>query len=88
MHLLKLFAALKAVCRFSRHCKHSQNLKKLRVPIIDAIPKSAADKIIIAYYENNIAEINRLITPIKISEYEFTEGQMTLFEPEGLYLQG
>ena len=63
----------------------SQNLKKLRVPIIDAIPKSTADKIISAYYENNITEINRLITPIKISEYELTEGQMTLFEPEELY---
>lgn len=63
----------------------SQNLKKLRVPIIDAIPKLTADKIIKAYYENNIAEINRLMTPVQISEYELTEGQMSLFEPEELY---
>ena len=63
----------------------SQNLKKLQVPIIDSIPAETAFRLIQAYDNNNIAEINRLITPNRISQYEFTLGQASLFEPEQKY---
>lgn len=63
----------------------SQNLKKLKVPIIDSIPKNTAISILQAYENNNIAEINRFITPNRISEYEFTVGQASLFEPDQKY---
>ena len=63
----------------------SQNLKKLQVPIIDSIPKDTAFRIIHAYENNKIAEINRLITPKRISEYELLVGQASLFEPEQKY---
>ena len=60
----------------------SQNLNKLQVPIIDAMPKEAAIALAKAYEQNNIHEINRLVNPVKISEYEFSLGQSRLFEPE------
>ena len=63
----------------------SQNLKKLQVPVIDSIPEKTAFRIIHAYENNNTAEINRLITPHRISEYELTVGQASLFEPEQKY---
>jgi len=63
----------------------SQNLKKLQVPIIDSIPDNTAFRLIHAYENHNIAEINRLITPNRISEYELTVGQASLFEPEQKY---
>ena len=63
----------------------SQNLKKLKVPVIDSIPSDTAFRLIHAYENQNIAEINRLITPSRISEYEFTVGQASLFEPQQEY---
>jgi len=63
----------------------SQNLKKLQVPIIDSIPGDTAFRLIHAYENHNIGEINRLITPHRISEYELTVGQASLFEPEQKY---
>jgi hypothetical protein len=63
----------------------SQNLKKLQVPVIDSIPEKTAFRIIHAYENKNTAEINRLITPHRISEYELTVGQASLFEPEQKY---
>lgn len=59
----------------------SQNLKKLQVPIIDAIPKESAVKLFEAYQLGNVNEINRLVNPSRISEYEFSFGQSRLFEP-------
>ncbi|MEI8048383.1 MAG: Eco57I restriction-modification methylase domain-containing protein [Bacteroidota bacterium] len=63
----------------------SQNLKKLQVPIIDSIPSDTAFRLIHAYENHNIGEINKLITPSRISEYELTVGQASLFEPEQKY---
>jgi hypothetical protein len=63
----------------------SQNLKKLQIPIIDSIPPATVIRLINAYENHNIAEINRLITPGRISEYELTVGQASLFEPEPNY---
>jgi hypothetical protein len=63
----------------------SQNLKKLQIPIIDSIPKDTVFRLINAYENHNVAEINKLITPNRISEYEFTVGQASLFEPDQKY---
>ena len=62
----------------------SQNLKKLRVPIIDAIPESSAKEIVRAYNARDYPKIDSLITPAKISHYETTCGQTRLFEPKPL----
>jgi adenine-specific DNA-methyltransferase len=59
----------------------SQNLKKLLVPIIDAIPKESSKKLFEAYQLGDIDEINNLVTPKRISDYEFSFGQSRLFEP-------
>jgi adenine-specific DNA methylase len=63
----------------------SQNLKKLQVPLIDSIPDDTAFRLIHAYEHYNIVEINSLVTPQRISEYEITVGQASLFEPEQKY---
>ena len=60
----------------------SQNLKKLRVPIIDAIPENSAKEIVRAYEARDYSKIDSLITPSKISNYEISFGQTRLFEPE------
>ena len=60
----------------------SQNLKKLRVPIIDAIPENSAKEIIIAYKSMNYQKIDILITPSEISNYETTVLEALLFEPD------
>ena len=60
----------------------SQNLKKLRVPIIDAIPESSAKEIILAYQSMNYQKIDLLITPSEISNYETTVPEALLFEPD------
>lgn len=59
----------------------SQNLKKLQVPIIDAIPKESSVKLFNAYQSGDVDEINNLVTPRRISEYEFSFGQSRLFDP-------
>lgn len=60
----------------------SQNLKKLRVPIIDAIPQEIAQIITESYHSRDYVQINKLINPIEISSYSFSVGQTCLFEPE------
>ena len=60
----------------------SQNLKKLRVPIIDAIPGNSAKEIVRAYNARDYSKIDSLITPAQISNYETTCGQTRLFEPK------
>ncbi|MEI7490993.1 MAG: hypothetical protein WCK92_06325, partial [Bacteroidota bacterium] len=56
--------------------------KKLRVPIIDAIPESSAKEIVRAYNARDYPKIDTLITPAKISHYETACGQTRLFEPK------
>ncbi len=63
----------------------SQNLKKLSIPIIDAIPHESKEKLIEAYHQNNIEAINCLVKPSQIAEYEFELGQTKLFEPKATY---
>jgi hypothetical protein len=52
----------------------SQNIKKLKVPIISAIPKDSARRLADAYNHKDISEINKLVIPLKISEYSFSIG--------------
>ena len=60
----------------------SQNLKKLRVPIIDAIPGNSAKEIVRAYDARDYSKIDSLITPAQISNYKTTCGQTRLFDAE------
>ena len=61
----------------------SQNLKKLRIPLIDAMPQETSDALIKAYHDKDYQTINKLITEDEISNYSFQVGQTKLFEPEG-----
>lgn len=63
----------------------SQNIKKLRIPIIDAIPENAVQELIKAYNRHDIELINRLIIPDRIAEYKIAVGQTSLFEKEAHY---
>lgn len=63
----------------------SQNLKKLRIPLIDSIPEKIALEIIQAYREKDYKKINNLINPTEISKFSFSKGQTRLFEPEQVY---
>jgi hypothetical protein len=63
----------------------SQNLRKLSIPIIDAMPKESQERLIEAYHQNNIEAINSIIKPSQIAEYEFQSVQTKLFEPTKEY---
>ncbi|MCG8323611.1 MAG: Eco57I restriction-modification methylase domain-containing protein [Cytophagales bacterium] len=67
----------------------SQNIKKLRVPLINAMPASTIEELIEAYENRDFDSINNLITPNEISKYEITVGQTVLFEPNerGTYVE-
>jgi adenine-specific DNA-methyltransferase len=60
----------------------SQNLKKLRVPIIDAIPAETARTLSRAYQKRDYDQINNIITKEEIAGYCFSVRQTKLFEPE------
>ncbi len=62
----------------------SQNLKKLRIPLIDAMPKETSEALIQAYYEKDYQTINMLVTEDEIGNYSFQVGQTKLFEQEDL----
>lgn len=59
----------------------SQNLKKLYIPIIDAIPDDVVNQIVIAYSNRDYDEINSLIQEDNFAEYSIEKGQLELFEP-------
>jgi adenine-specific DNA-methyltransferase len=59
----------------------SQNLRKLRLPLISSIPEMTRIELICAYEGMDIKTINSLITTEQISQYEITFGQTVLFEP-------
>jgi adenine-specific DNA-methyltransferase len=62
----------------------SQNLKKLRIPMIDAMPKETSDALIKAYHDKDYRTINKLVAEDEIGNYSFQVGQTTLFEPKGV----
>ena len=59
----------------------SQNLKKLRIPLIDTIPQEVVNDLTQAYHDRDYKIINELVTEKQISNYSFQVGQTTLFEP-------
>lgn len=63
----------------------SQNLKRLRIPILDAISKPVAKEISEAYNRKDYVAINQLITSETVSEMEVNSGQMSFFEPQAEY---
>lgn len=63
----------------------SQNLKKLRIPLINAIPKETVTSLIDAYQSRDYKTINMLITQENIGNYEVAYGQTKLFEPTLTY---
>ena len=60
----------------------SQNLKKLLIPRIEAMPATTIDELLKAYGNRNFDKINDLVNPNEISEYEIAAGQTVLFEPK------
>ena len=62
----------------------SQNLKKLRIPMIDAMPKETSYALIQAYHDKDYQNINKLVTEDEIGKYSFQVGQTKLFEPENM----
>lgn len=60
----------------------SQNLRKLRIPIISSIPKGVADEMLNAYHQKNYSVINTMMNAQQIYfNATSAEGQMRLFEP-------
>lgn len=59
----------------------SQNLRKLRIPIINSFPAHIVKEIILAYKTKNIENINRIISLEEIEKYHIKEGQLKMFEP-------
>jgi tRNA1(Val) A37 N6-methylase TrmN6 len=57
----------------------SQNLKKLRIPIIDAIPENISQTLIEAYRNSDQKIINRYINVAEIMKFNKTVGQTRLF---------
>lgn len=58
----------------------SQNIRKLRVPILNAIPLDIKDSLIEAYEEKNLERINSIVTIETFGTFEIMEGQGLLFE--------
>ena len=63
----------------------SQNIRKLRIPLLNAMPESVQDALLEAYYNNDIDTINSILTTETIESFEITEGQGVLFDPEVIY---
>lgn len=60
----------------------SQNLRKLRIPVIDAMPNEVVEMIKKAYQAHDLSTINKLISEKKIPEYSNSIGQTVLFDAE------
>lgn len=60
----------------------SQNLKKLQIPMIEAMPKQTSDALIRAYHDKDYQTINTLVADVEMGNYSFEVGQTSLFEPE------
>ena len=57
----------------------SQNLKKLRIPIIDAIPIKLAELITMAYLQKDYTKIDNLLNPSEFSNFHIAVVQTRLF---------
>lgn len=62
----------------------SQNLKKLRIPILTTIPNDTYQELIHAYQRNDLQRINELVIEDRMNDYSFQVGQTRLFEPDSI----
>lgn len=60
----------------------SQNLRKLLIPYLTSIPQNYREALLNAYHQKDLSGINNIINKQKISEFQISEGQLTLFEPK------
>lgn len=63
----------------------SQNLRKLRIPILKSMPDDIEETLLDAYENKDLLRINKLITPDNIERFKIKEGQGVLFESEVQY---
>jgi adenine-specific DNA methylase len=63
----------------------SQNIRKLRVPILNSIPENIKEALIKAYHEKDLERINSIVTIETIGTFEIMEGQGVLFEEDANY---
>ncbi|MEO1409233.1 MAG: hypothetical protein AAFW73_05090, partial [Bacteroidota bacterium] len=63
----------------------SQNLRKLRIPILQNLSTAYTDKIIKAYDNNDLGFLNEYITIENIIDNSKEKGQMQIFEPSTEY---
>ena len=66
----------------------SQNLRKIMIPYIHAIPSNYRQGLIELYENMEIEKINKLISNIDYSNIKQTFGQLTIFEPIEKYRIG
>lgn len=71
------------------YCRwQSQNLRKVLIPYIHALPSNYREKLIASYENMEIEHINELINSIDYSNIKQTTGQLTIFEPIEKYKVG
>lgn len=63
----------------------SQNIRKLRVPILNSIPKDIKQSLIEAYKNKDLEVISSIVTTENIGTFEILEGQGVLFEEQPNY---
>jgi adenine-specific DNA methylase len=63
----------------------SQNLRKLMIPYIHAIPSNYRQRLIELYENMEIENINKLVSKLDYSIMKQTVGQLTIFEPNEKY---
>ncbi len=57
----------------------SQNLKKIRIPVLSSIPLAVKERLLNAYHRSDIDEIDALINLSEISTFKASSGQINLF---------
>lgn len=63
----------------------SQNIRKLRIPILSAIPEGVKESLLEAYRNNDLEKINSIVTIDTIESFEILEGQGVLFDDHADY---
>lgn len=63
----------------------SQNIRKLRIPLLNAMPESLQESLLEAYKNNDLNKINSIVTTETIENFEITKGQGVLFDEQMTY---
>jgi methylase of polypeptide subunit release factors len=63
----------------------SQNIRKLRIPLLNAMPESVQEFLFEAYNNNDLDKINSIVTTETIENFEITKGQGVLFDEQMTY---